>query len=64
MTARLIDRQDADGSTTRSFSATAAPDSTALPSVIDAFEDALTDLLSELIVWSVEADDTAIDPTS
>ena len=53
ITARLIDREDADGSMTRSFSATAAPDSTALPSVIDAFEDALTELMSELIAWTV-----------
>ena len=63
ITARLIDRERSSTVAVQTFRSTARPDSTTLPSVIDAFETALTELTGELIEWSVEAGGRAVAST-
>jgi cholesterol transport system auxiliary component len=59
ITARLIDREGEATAAVQTFRSTARPDSTTLPSMIDAFEAALAELTRKLIEWSVEAGEPA-----
>jgi len=55
ITSRLIDREGGSTAAVQTFRSVARPDSTTLPSMIDAFEVALTEFAGGLIEWSAEA---------
>jgi len=55
ITSRLIDREGGSTAAVQTFRSVARLDSTTLPSMIDAFEVALTEFAGGLIEWSAEA---------